>query len=117
MNFSARELRVAIRSKDAAVKLIATTRALVVKDDIRRSPQRPIFEAALRTYFRAGRVGRRLLEEYDRRWAKAATAFAAVRRMAERFAGLDKSQPARTVTLIPPTVRGCSPTRPASATT
>jgi len=95
MLFTARVLRIAIRSPAAAVKHLAAERRYPVSQDTPRSPQRPIFDAALRTHFRAGRGPGALLDDFDRRWSKAKRRDSASatlnngRRMAERFLALD----------------------------
>jgi hypothetical protein len=95
MLFSARTLRVAIRSPTAAVKHLAMERHHPVSEDTPRNPQRPMLEAALRAYFRSGRAPGALLEDFDRRWSKAKrrdtahVTFSNGRRMAEWFLALD----------------------------
>ena len=99
MLFTARQLRTAIRSPRAAIKLVASDRRQRLAAGQPRSPQRPTFEAALRRHTDSGRADGAMLAEYDLRWARAkrretaAAAFETGRRMAARFVSLDGSAP------------------------
>jgi hypothetical protein len=106
MDFTARHLKLAIRNPAAAARSISAE-AVAAGSPIRRSPQRPTFEAAVRRYFAAGRDASVLLADYDRRWARAErresadSAFRTGRQMAERFATLDHLSPAPEQTSVP----------------
>lgn len=79
-----------------------------IPEDTPRSPQRLWIEASLRRYFDGGRDPNRLLADYLDRTARAkrretaASEIANGRRMLERFAELDRSQPDPTRVLLKP---------------
>ena len=108
MQFTARTLRVAVRSPAAAIKLLQEQFRHPVAGDTPRSPQRPMFDAALRVHFRAGREVGAMVAEFDCRWSKAkrresaAATFANGRRMVEQFVVLDAGSPDPLRVLEPP---------------
>lgn len=111
MEFTARHLKIGIRNPATAARMIGAEVVAAPDAPIRRSPQRPTIEAALRRYFAAGRDVAVLLADYDRRWARAerresaASAFRAGRLMAERFAMLDRASGVPEMAFVPALTR------------
>jgi hypothetical protein len=111
VDFTARQVRLGIRNPGTAAREISRQLGAGPDESIRRSPQRPTFEAALRRYFAAGRNPAVLLADYDRRWERAkrresaASAFREGRRMAAYFAEQDQMGSAPLRALDPATRR------------